>query len=94
MRGVLIMAIVLGIVAGVGGRLALRSSTERPAGPTTTPTGVAIFSQDFQSIRKFADRDHANIVSWNRYPSGSHFATRDATELLVSDIRSFYRRLR
>ena len=69
-------------------------TTERPAGPTTTPTGVAIFSQDFQSIRKFADRDHANIVSWNRYPSGSHFATRDATDLLISDIRSFYRLLR
>jgi hypothetical protein len=57
-----------------------------PEGPTTTPTGVAIFPHDFQSIRQFAERDHANIVSWNRYDRGSHFATRDATDLLMSDI--------
>jgi epoxide hydrolase len=69
-------------------------ATERPQCPTTTPTGVAIFPYDFQSIRKFSDRDHANIVSWNRYDRGSHFATRDATDLLVSDIRDFFRELR
>lgn len=69
-------------------------TTERPEAPTTTPTGVAIFASDFQSIRKFADRDHSNIISWNRYDTGSHFATRDATDLLVSDIRNFYRPLR
>jgi hypothetical protein len=69
-------------------------TTEQPQGPTTTPIGVAIFPYDFQSIRKFADRDHSNIVSWNRYDRGSHFATRDATDLLVADIRAFYRPLR
>lgn len=65
-----------------------------PDGPTTAPTGVAIFAEDFQSIRKFAERDHANIISWNRYDRGSHFAPVDAGDLLVSDIREFYRGLR
>jgi epoxide hydrolase len=69
-------------------------TTTRPEGPTTTPTGVAIFAHDFQSVRRFADRDHANIISWNRYDRGSHFATRDAPDLLVGDIRDFYRPLR
>lgn len=69
-------------------------TTDKPEGPTTTPTGVSIFPYDFQSIRKFAERDHANIVSWNRYDRGSHFATRDATDLLVADIRAFFRALR
>jgi epoxide hydrolase len=69
-------------------------TTQPAAAATTTPTGVAIFARDFQSIRKFADRDHANIVSWNHYEQGSHFATRDATDLLVSDIRGFFRDLR
>jgi hypothetical protein len=55
---------------------------------------VAIFAEDFQSIRKFSDRDHANIVSWNRYPTGSHFSPHDATDLLVDDIRGFFRGLR
>lgn len=69
-------------------------ATVRAAGATTTPTGVAIFARDFQSVRRFADRDHANIVSWNRYEQGSHFATRDATDLLVSDIRGFFHKFR
>jgi hypothetical protein len=65
-----------------------------PAEPTTAPTGVAIFADDFQSVRRFADRDHANIVSWNRYDRGSHFAPHDAPDLLLDDIRRFFRDLR
>jgi hypothetical protein len=65
-----------------------------PTEPTTTPTGVAIFANDFQSIRRFAERDHANIVSWNRYDRGSHFSPHDASDLLVDDIRQFFRALR
>ena len=65
-----------------------------PTDPTTTPTGVAIFADDFQSIRRFAERDHANIVSWNRYDRGSHFSPHDAPELLLDDIRQFFRALR
>jgi epoxide hydrolase len=65
-----------------------------PAEPTTAPTGVAIFAEDFQSVRRFADRDHANIVSWNRYDRGSHFAPHDAPDLLLGDLRQFFRDLR
>jgi epoxide hydrolase len=67
---------------------------QRTTEPTTTPTGVAIFANDFQSIRRFADRDHANIVSWNRYDRGSHFSPHDAPDLLLDDIREFFRPLR
>ena len=69
-------------------------AAEHPTEPTTTPTGVAIFASDFQSIRRFADRDHANIVSWNRYERGSHFSPHDAPDLLLDDIRQFFRALR
>src|SRR6202044_3885589 len=34
---------------------------ESPSSPTTVPTGLAMFAGDFQSIRRFADRDHASI---------------------------------
>ena len=67
---------------------------EAPTEPTTTPTGVAIFAEDFQSVRKLADRDHANITSWNRYDRGSHFSPHDAPDLLLADIRDFFRPLR
>ncbi|MEV0352271.1 epoxide hydrolase family protein [Nonomuraea sp. NPDC050680] len=62
--------------------------------PTTVPLGLANFAWDFQSIRPFAERDHKNVVSWNVYDTGSHFAAHDAPELLIDDIRGFFRRLR
>jgi len=67
---------------------------DRPTEPTTVPTGVAIFAEDFQSVPKLAHRDHANIVSWNHYDRGSHFSHQDAPDLALADIRTFYRALR
>jgi pimeloyl-ACP methyl ester carboxylesterase len=67
---------------------------DRPTEPTTVPTGVAIFAEDFQSVPKLARRDHANIVHWRHYDRGSHFAPYDAADLLVADLRDFYRPLR
>jgi epoxide hydrolase len=69
-------------------------AAEAPTEPTATPTGVAIFAEDFQSVRKLADRDHANIISWNHYNRGSHFSPHDAPDLLLADIRDFFRPLR
>jgi len=62
--------------------------------PTTVPLGLANFAWDFQSIRTFAERDHHNIVSWNVYDRGSHFAAHDAPDLLVDDIRQFFGKVR
>lgn len=67
--------------------------TDAPTGPTTVPLGLANFKTDFQSIRRFAERDHKNIVSWNEYDRGSHHATQDAPDLLIADIRQFFRSL-
>ncbi|WP_330250840.1 epoxide hydrolase [Nocardia sp. NBC_00565] len=78
-------------------------SADRPTGPTTAPTALAMFKGDFQSMRRFAERDHRNIVSWNSYDSGSvvggpndaagHFAAHEAPELLIGDIRRFFAKL-
>jgi pimeloyl-ACP methyl ester carboxylesterase len=67
---------------------------DRPLTPTTTATAVAIFAADFQTIRRCADRDHGNITQWTRYDRGSHFAPHDAPDLLVDDIRRFFRTVR
>ncbi|WP_119728788.1 epoxide hydrolase family protein [Thermomonospora amylolytica] len=67
---------------------------EQPAGPTTVPIGLASFAFDFRPIRAFAERDHRNLVSWNEYDRGSHWAAHDAPDLLVADIRGFFDRLR
>ncbi len=75
-------------------------TAEHPTGPTTVPTGLAMFAGDFQSIRRFAERDHSNIISWNSYQPGidsvggndpgGHYAAHEATDLLVGDIRQFF----
>jgi hypothetical protein len=76
-------------------------ATSQPITATTTPTGLAMFAGDFQSIRRFADRDHANIVSWHSYDTaadgvhpamdaGGHYAAHEATDVLVADIQQFF----
>ena len=75
-----------------------------PAGPTTVPTGLAMFAGDFRSIRRFADRDHGRIVSWNSYgappaagtqtDAAGHYAAHEQTAVLVADIREFFGSLR
>jgi pimeloyl-ACP methyl ester carboxylesterase len=67
---------------------------DRPSEPTTVPTGVAVFAEDFQSVPKLARRDHAGIVHWRHYDRGSHFSPQDAPDVLVADIREFFRSLR
>ncbi|MRH91941.1 alpha/beta fold hydrolase [Nocardia sp. SYP-A9097] len=78
--------------------------SEQPTEPTTVPTALAMFKGDFQSIRRFAERDHKNIVSWHAYDANSvhstgandaagHYAAHEAPEVLVADIRQFFARL-
>lgn len=67
---------------------------QHPTEPTTTPTGLASFANDFRPVRRFAERDHHNIVSWNEYPRGGHWATQEAPDLLIGDLRAFFRRFR
>lgn len=79
-------------------------AAEHPTEPTTVPTGLAMFAGDFQSIRRFADRDHSNIVSWHSYDpgiqgggaqdAGGHYAAHEATEVLVDDVRQFFAAVR
>jgi epoxide hydrolase len=65
-----------------------------PEGPTTFPLGVAVFPGDFQSIRPFAERDHAGLPHWTEFDRGGHFAGTDAPDLLTADLREFFRQLR
>jgi pimeloyl-ACP methyl ester carboxylesterase len=52
--------------------------------------GVAVFKDDFQTIRAFAERDNANIVHWSTYPRGGHFAAMEVPAELVADLRAFF----
>ncbi|NBE82748.1 alpha/beta fold hydrolase [Micromonospora sp. NEAU-HG-1] len=56
------------------------------------PTGVAVFPNDI-TLRPLAERDH-NVVHWSEFSRGGHFAALEAPDLLVDDVRKFFRPLR
>ncbi|WP_285509784.1 epoxide hydrolase family protein [Actinokineospora sp. NBRC 105648] len=56
----------------------------------TAPTGVAVFADDFQTIKVFAERDNSAITHWSRFERGGHFAALEVPELVAADIRAFF----
>ena len=58
------------------------------------PTGAAIFPVELiRPPRRWAEA-HYNVTRWTRMPRGGHFAALEEPELLVEDIRAFFRGLR
>ena len=71
-------------------------SNTSPSAPTVVPIGLAASAEgDFRSIRRFAERDHARITSWNEL-SGviGHYSAYTNPNELAADIRCFFRPLR
>ena len=64
----------------------------QPNEPSAVPTGVAVFPMDI-TIRSIAESQH-NIVHWTEFDRGGHFAAMEAPDLLVADVREFFRPLR
>ena len=53
------------------------------------PTGVAVFPDDFRSVRAFSEVNN-NIVHWTQMPRGGHFAPVYESELLAADVAKFF----
>ncbi|MEU6576896.1 epoxide hydrolase family protein [Streptomyces sp. NPDC046805] len=65
-----------------------------PAVPSTAPTALAVFPADPQiPLRHKADRTE-NLVRWTEFDRGGHFAAMEEPDLLVDDVRAFFRQLR
>jgi epoxide hydrolase len=60
--------------------------------PSGVPTGVAVFAEDI-SIRRYAEQSN-NITHWSDFDRGGHFAAIEAPDLLIADVREFFRRFR
>ncbi|HVK25822.1 MAG TPA: epoxide hydrolase [Actinokineospora sp.] len=76
-----------------------RSYYENAEAPDATsvnaaPTGVAVFADDFQTIKVFAERDNSAIVHWSRFDRGGHFAALEVPKVVAADIRAFFTALR
>jgi pimeloyl-ACP methyl ester carboxylesterase len=60
--------------------------------PSPTPVGVAAFGEDV-AIRRYGEQGN-NLTHWTDFDDGGHFAAMEAPDLLVSDIRTFFRSVR
>jgi pimeloyl-ACP methyl ester carboxylesterase len=69
-----------------------RGERRAPVEFSAVPTGIAVFPSD-PAIRRIAEREY-NLVHWSEFTRGGHFAAMEAPDLLVSDIRAFFRRFR
>ncbi|MFC9075873.1 epoxide hydrolase family protein [Streptomyces sp. NPDC057062] len=65
-----------------------------PAEPSSAPTAVALFPAELQvPLRHRAERTE-NIVRWTEFDRGGHFAAMEEPDLLIDDVRAFFRQLR
>jgi pimeloyl-ACP methyl ester carboxylesterase len=64
----------------------------RPVEKSDVPTGVAVFPGD-AGVRRIAEREH-NVIHWSEFDRGGHFAAMEAPDLLITDIRTFFRLVR
>ena len=61
------------------------------ADPSGPPTGVAVFAAD-TTIRPLLDPNHT--MHWTEYDRGGHFPAMEVPDLLIDDLRTFFRSLR
>lgn len=62
--------------------------------PVTVPTGVARFPKEVMLFpRKWCDNVYSDIVQWNAFEKGGHFAAMERPDELVKEIRSFARKV-
>ncbi|HZE34513.1 MAG TPA: epoxide hydrolase [Actinoallomurus sp.] len=65
-----------------------------PDEPSTAPTALAAFPQEnFIPLRHIAERTNV-IVRWTELDRGGHFAAMEQPDVLVTDVRAFFRQLR
>ena len=83
--------------AGSSARLYLEAARTGAWGPpaqSAVPTGVAVFPYEIAPpIRRFAELSN-NIVHWTEFDRGGHFAAMEEPDLLVADVRQFFRLVR
>jgi pimeloyl-ACP methyl ester carboxylesterase len=62
--------------------------------PIEVPTAVAVFPRELVRVpRRFMARQ-ANVARWTIMPRGGHFAPSEEPELMVEDLRAFFREFR
>ncbi|WP_231123610.1 hypothetical protein [Nocardioides sambongensis] len=67
-----------------------RAARRARAGGERGRIGVAVFKDDFRTIRSLAERDNKGIVHWSEFGRGGHFAAMEVPADVVADLRVFF----
>jgi pimeloyl-ACP methyl ester carboxylesterase len=59
-----------------------------------SPMGVAVFQKEVILMPRRWAENYYNLKRWTLMPSGGHFAAMEEPQLLVDDVRAFFRSLR
>jgi epoxide hydrolase len=65
-----------------------------PARRVTVPTACAVFPKEINIPPRLWVEASYNLTRWTEMPRGGHFAALEEPELLVDDLRAFFRSLR
>jgi pimeloyl-ACP methyl ester carboxylesterase len=57
-------------------------------------TGIAVFPKELVHVPRSLAQREANLVHWSQFDRGGHFAAAEEPELIVRDLRDFFRSLR
>ena len=69
--------------------------TEPDCEAVTVPTGCSVFAEEVpRPSRRWAARRFPDIRYWAEHDRGGHFPALEAPDLLVDDLRAFFRNLR
>ena len=68
--------------------------TELGSADHDVPLGCAIFPKELIRAPRRWVESHFNVKQWTEMPRGGHFAAMEQPELLVEDVRSFFRKVR
>ncbi|MFC9438783.1 epoxide hydrolase family protein [Nocardia sp. NPDC057030] len=71
-----------------------KAKADQPTGPITVPLSLSGSNGDFHGIRRFAERDHSNIVSWRTHDVYTHYLHHVAPELMSGEITEFFAQYR
>jgi len=58
------------------------------------PTGFAIFPKELALLPRSVAEERTNLHRWTVMPRGGHFAPAEQPELIIDDLRAFFRDLR
>ena len=64
------------------------------AGRVEVPTACAIFPKEISFATRASIESRYNLVRWTEMPRGGHFAAMEEPQLLVDDVRAFFRSYR